>query len=120
MSTYIYLRCRDHDMDAPEESGQHWYDVPRVRADITMREHLVEHWDAMRNLGLGIDSRRAHFGYFTYNSVQFFVEHRECIDFGIITETGAIVATNEDVEAEVITLVSGKYPHRYDGKGWMA
>ena len=36
MSTYLYLRCEDHDppLVAREESGQHLYDLPTIRADI--------------------------------------------------------------------------------------
>ena len=36
MSTWLYLECLDHDppLRAGDESGQHLYDLPQIRADI--------------------------------------------------------------------------------------
>lgn len=43
MSTYLYLACLDHDppLFADDESGQHLYDLPQIRADIARRAEMV-------------------------------------------------------------------------------
>lgn len=43
MSTYVYLVCFDHEppITADDESGQHLYDLPQIRADLADRERIV-------------------------------------------------------------------------------
>lgn len=45
MSTWLYLRCLDHDppLIADGESGQHLYDLPQIRDDIANREDIVRY-----------------------------------------------------------------------------
>ncbi len=43
MSTYLHLVCHDHTppLIAEDESGQHLYDLPQIRADIAARAVIV-------------------------------------------------------------------------------
>lgn len=43
MSTWIYMVCTDHDppIRAESESGQHLYDIPQLREDLTQREDIT-------------------------------------------------------------------------------
>ncbi|HEY9249380.1 MAG TPA: hypothetical protein VIO38_09625 [Rariglobus sp.] len=43
MSTWLYLECLDHTppLLAEDESGQHLYDLPQIRADIASRDRIV-------------------------------------------------------------------------------
>ncbi len=43
MSTYLYLECLDHNppLRAVEESGQHLYDLPQIRADVANRDTII-------------------------------------------------------------------------------
>jgi hypothetical protein len=65
----------DHDppLVADEESGQHLYDLPQIRADIADRDALVA-LVAAEDLGVyGVD-----FGYFRNHTVRFLVQHPRC------------------------------------------
>lgn len=81
MSTYVYLQCLDHNppLRADEESGQHLYDLPQLRADVRDREALVEAWEAMEFT--------SDLGYFRTNTLRFLRQHPKC-RLGIIDEYG--------------------------------
>lgn len=67
MSTYVYLRCEDHDppMYAQDESGQHLTDLPQIRADLANRDALIAaHADDME-----IDD------YFRRHTLWFLIKH---------------------------------------------
>lgn len=70
MSTYLHLVCVCHDppLVAPDESGQHLYDLPQIRADIAKRRALIDVWD-----GGDVD-----LGYFRNNTVRFLAQHEDC------------------------------------------
>jgi len=98
MSNYLYLQCLDHApaLVATEESGQHLHDLPRIRADIAMREVLVRNLDKMENEQfMGPDTISRHFGYFTYHSAKFLRQHQRCI-IGIVDEYGTDWPVEED------------------------
>jgi hypothetical protein len=80
MSTYVYLVCRDHKppLVADDESGQHLYDLPQIRADLANRDALVAAWkdDVQTDLR------------FRCNTVRFLTAHPRC-DIGIRDEYGA-------------------------------
>jgi len=90
MSTWMYLECRDHDprVTAEDESGQHFYDLPRIRAEIEVRADLVRQWDLMEEQQLAFSSFQRNFGYFPMASIRFLREHRTCRDIGIRDEYG--------------------------------
>ena len=75
MSTWLYLRCMDHDppLEADEESGQHLYDLPQIRADLADREALVRVWDGEHE-----DMLIADLGYFRQHTARFLAKHRKC------------------------------------------
>lgn len=70
MSTYLYVACLDHDppITAYEESGQHLYDLPQIRADIANRDALAEAWRD------DVQPR----GYYRLHTVAFLVAHPKC------------------------------------------
>lgn len=77
MSTYLYLECLDHDppLQAEDESGQHLYDLRRIRAEIAHRDELVAaHPDGVPMVS-GFDDID---GYFQSNSVRFLAAHPKC------------------------------------------
>lgn len=72
MSTFLYLRCENHDppLQSQDESGQHLYDLPQIRADLAARDDLVRlHGDRMRSVDLG---------YFRNRTLDFLVAHPRC------------------------------------------
>ena len=79
MSTWIYLRCTCHNppLIAPDESGQHLYDLPQIREDIANREWLAENFDDVVN----------DLGYFRLNSARFLKDHPRCV-IDIVDEYG--------------------------------
>ena len=83
MSNYLYLRCENHNppLRAEEESGQHLYDLPVIRADIREREALVAMYDHAGYLDVG--------DYFRNNTVKFLIKHRTC-ELGIESEYGDV------------------------------
>lgn len=70
MSTYFYLQCEDHDppIIADDESGQHTYDLPQIRATLADREALVRVFED------GV----ANFSYFVQHSLRFLSKHKKC------------------------------------------
>lgn len=86
MSTYVYLVCLDHDppLVAEDESGQHLYDLPRIRAEIAGV-------DAPAPSGQHPDAT----AYFRRNSERFLLQHRGC-RIGIRDEHGRDHDTEED------------------------
>lgn len=86
MSTYLYLECLDHDppIRAEDESGQHLYDLPRIRHEIANREAVVAASLA--------DDDLAEWGdingwYFRSHSARFLRQHPKC-RIGIRDEYG--------------------------------
>ena len=79
MSTWIYLRCEDHDppLVAEDESGQHLYDLPQLRADIASRDLLV----AAAEGGMEMDD------YYRRHTLTFLRQHPRC-RLGIVDEYG--------------------------------
>lgn len=77
MSTYMYLKCMDHDppIMAREESGQHHYDLPRIRAEIAGRAELVKRWENGELQYRGINDVD---NYFPGNSARFLRDHPDC------------------------------------------
>jgi hypothetical protein len=77
VSTYIYLQCLDHTppLRAADESGQHLYDLPQLRADIANRDRIAaaaaDGWVTPE--------------YFRAATARFLVEHPTC-RLGIIDE----------------------------------
>ncbi|MCA1781893.1 MAG: hypothetical protein LC679_06880, partial [Intrasporangiaceae bacterium] len=76
MSTYIFLTCLDHDppIVADAESGQHLYDLPRIRAEIADRDTVAAEADlpAPSALTADIDT------YFRARSAWFLADHPRC------------------------------------------
>ena len=81
MSTYIYLRCESHDppVVAEGESGQHTYDLPRLREDIANR-HIIA---AALRIGMEPESGL----HFWSNTAYFLRDHEHC-QLGIVDEYG--------------------------------
>jgi hypothetical protein len=79
VSTWLYLECLEHDppLQAGDESGQHLYDLPQIRADIADREGLVADWLK----GASPED------YFRSNSARFLTQHTRC-RIGIRDEYG--------------------------------
>lgn len=79
MSTYLYLECRDHApvLRADDESGQHLYDLPQIRADIVDRDAIVA----------GYLDDRGPAEHFRRNTAAFLAAHRSC-ELGIRDEYG--------------------------------
>lgn len=70
MSTYIYLECTAHEpaIQADGESGQHLYDLPRLRDEIT---HRNEYANAI-GIGASFDDQ------YTRNTARFLAQHPRC------------------------------------------
>lgn len=81
MSTYLYLECLEHDppLSSDGEVGQHLYDLPRIRQEITARDLIVAL--ARSEIGYGYDS------HFTSNAARFLAQHPNC-HIGIRDEYG--------------------------------
>ena len=79
MSTYLYLKCLDHDpqLFADDESGQHLYDLDQIRADVANREAIV----AAATLDIRPDD------YFRRHTARFLYAHPKC-RIGIEDEYG--------------------------------
>lgn len=90
MSTWLYLKCLDHDppLVAEDESGQHLSDLPRIRQEVADREALLKEWEG----------RNCVPGYFTYHSLRFLAQHRKC-RIGIEDEYGEDHKLTDDTEA---------------------
>ena len=92
MSTYMYLKCIDHDppIRAREESGQHYYDLPRIRAEVADRHGLV----ARLSGGLPYQRSEHYDNYFPRNTALFLRDHPKC-RIRIETEYGEDVTEPE-------------------------
>ena len=93
MSTYIYLTCLYHDppLVAEDESGQHLYDLPRIRAEIADRETVAAEPDHSRD---GVDVSR----YFRSRSSRFLSQHPSC-RIGVRDEYGRDHPVEDDQNA---------------------
>ena len=96
MSTYMYLKCIDHDppIRAREESGQHYYDLPRIRAEVADRHGLVAR---LQSGGLPYQRSEHYDNYFPRNTALFLRDHPKC-HIRIETEYGEDVTENEEGE----------------------
>lgn len=90
MSTWLYLECLNHDppLRSDGEVGQHLYDLPRIREDISNREQFTV--DDER----GVYSDYGH--HFINNAARFLVKHPKC-DIGIVDEYGRSWRDGENV-----------------------
>lgn len=72
MSTYLYLKCLEHDppICSDGEVGQHLYDLPRIRREIVSRDLLVTL--ARSEIEFSYDH------HFTSNAARFFTQHPDC------------------------------------------
>jgi len=88
LSTYLYLQCLCHNppLTALDESGQHLYDLPRIRKEITDRTLADE---------LNLDNFDDDGLYFRHNSLKFISQHEECV-IGIIDEYGTTYSVKEE------------------------
>lgn len=79
MSTYIYLTCESHNppLRAEDESGQHLYDLPRIREEIQNRKVIAR----IEDEGLPCGNP------FVQHSAYFLSRHKEC-GIGIVDEYG--------------------------------
>lgn len=70
MSTWIYLQCADHNppLVAPDESGQHLYDLPQIFADLRDRGRIVTNCHD----GIFPDD------YFRKHTAEFMAQHPQC------------------------------------------
>lgn len=77
MSTWMYLKCINHDPPilADEESGQHHYDLPRIREEIANRADLVRR---LTDGDLPYDNSSHYGNYFPRNSARFLRHHPHC------------------------------------------
>ena len=84
MSTYMYLVCLDHDppIVSEDESGQHLYDLPRIRDEIADREAVASEADNPPVSGMEDIT-----GYFRQRSSWFLARHPNC-KVGIRDEYG--------------------------------
>ena len=87
MSTYVYLECLDHDppLQAEDESGQHLYDLPRIRTEVRNRATIVARYEATYG---------SEGGYFERNTARFLADHPKC-RLGIRDEYGREHRTGE-------------------------
>lgn len=91
MSTWMYLQCEDHNppLRAESESGQHWYDVPQIIADLRDRTALLSAIDS----GMTVDD------YFRRHTFQFLASHRYC-HITLWTEYGEEIDTTNGEKKE--------------------
>lgn len=88
MSTYLHLVCPHHEepVQAEDESGQHYYDLPTIRFDWLRRDHWLPYIDRFPGtLGRDFD----HLSYFQRNTLTFIREHRDCGTPYILSEVGS-------------------------------
>lgn len=76
MSTWLYLRCIDHDphLESERESGQHLTDLPRIRHEVANRERTVAEYREW----LESDQTDLHTVYFRNHSALFLLAHPKC------------------------------------------
>jgi hypothetical protein len=94
VSTYLHLVCLDHTppLVAEDESGQHLYDLPQIRADLAadLLTLANESENAERSAPFAHDP-----WYFRRNTIRFRVAHRAC-RIGIRDEYGVDHATTTE------------------------
>lgn len=95
----MHLECQDHDppIRAADESGQHYYDLPRIREEVANRAEVVAWADGPDGYNHWRDGGKGEFDpkqYFRAHSAAFLRQHPHC-DIRIITEYGEDV-TEED------------------------
>jgi len=94
VSTYVYLVCMDHEppLMAEDESGQHLYDLPRIRREIADREATVAAGAGYHEsvTSAGFDPAE----YFRAHSARFLAQHLTC-QIGIRDEYGVEHALTE-------------------------
>lgn len=96
MSTYLYLQCLDHDppLRSDEESGQHLYDLPTIRAALADREAAITRSQLNGTQG---------YWSFERNTAQFLAKHRLC-RIGIIDEYDREHPnTDDEVTSDVVS-----------------
>lgn len=95
MSTYIYLRCQNHTppLEAEDESGQHLYDLPRIRQELIDRKTLAAELD--NGIGWHRTDGESSDRYFRRHSARFLRQHLTC-DIRIVTEYGDDVTDPEE------------------------
>ena len=94
MSTYLYLTCLDHTppLMAEDESGQHLYDLPRIRDEIANRESVASE-DKLPGAWTGEAA-----SYFRARSSRFLAQHPSC-RIGIRDEYGRDHPVEDDQSA---------------------
>jgi hypothetical protein len=85
--------CHVPPLPAEDESGQHLYDLPRIRREIANRDEVVEAWHAGQ-----LDNRDDSDAYFGRNSARFLADHPHCV-IGIRDEYGRWHSLTETSEA---------------------
>lgn|GEM_PF-2023782 len=102
MSTWLYLECLDHTppLRAVDESGQHHYDLPRIREEVATREQMVARhksgalWRAYNDANIA--GRHDSAAYFARHSGAFLAQHQTC-RIGIRDEYGVEYPLTEEV-----------------------
>ncbi len=86
MSLYLHLVCLDHNppLVAEMESGQHLYDLPRIRREVADRAEMVRDQDG---LDAGVPWNAPADQFFRLNSARFLAAHPTC-HIGIRDEYG--------------------------------
>lgn len=87
MSNYVYLTCLDHTppLLADRESGQHLYDLPRIRSEIADRDAVAAGQPYER--GSVLVGTHDSAAYFRARSATFLQAHPSC-RIGITDENG--------------------------------
>lgn len=102
MSTWLYLRCLDHDppLVAEAESGQHLSDLDDIRADLANREQVVAAWTEHMSNPYTAYTDPPFDHHFRRSTAWFLAAHPTCrVD--IRDEYGQVhaVQLDEDIEA---------------------
>lgn len=89
MSTWLYLECHSHNppLRAPEESGQHLYDLPQLRSTLQWDSKKLQEQLERYTYDSYADTWDVFHGYFFGNTAKFLVEHPNC-EIKIIDELG--------------------------------
>lgn len=80
MSTWLYLECHSHTppLRAEQESGQHLYDLPQLRATLKMSHDELKILLENYKYDSYADTWDVNHGYFFGNTARFLVEHPHC------------------------------------------
>lgn len=80
MSTWLYLRCEDHDPPLlSDDVGQHLYDLPDIRGYIARRDSYVALAES--------DDWPTFASHYTRHAYDFLTQHPRCT-IGIVDEYG--------------------------------